>query len=637
MALLHRPSLARYAGWFLFLAGCGGAQPKPAADCRTAGNAVILGCKQKIDRGPPPPSLRVNQLGYVPAFAKWAVFVTSETAPLDWQLVDASGKALAAGKTKSFGEDADSGDKVQQIDLSDARAVGRGLRVRVGKDESPAFDLRPDLYRSLTYDALAYFYHARSGIELKLPYVGDAKWARPAGHQSDQSVPCAPEAKCSYTLDVSGGWYDAGDQGKYVVNAGISVWTLLNLWERTKQFAPARLAAFGDGKLRIPENANQLPDLLDEVRWELEFMLKMQVPADKDPARAGLVHHKIHDEQWTSLGGAPPTDVAKIKIRRLLRPVSTAATLNLAATAAQCARVYREFDPAFADRCLAAAERAWQAAQKFPKLFASPDDKTGGGPYDDDWLADEFYWAACELFITTNKPEYHQYAAHSPFHLRIPKGGDKSAVSGPPTVMTWQQTAGLGTISLAVVPNDFGKVALGVARGRIRERADDFLAIVAKQGYRVPFRADQGKYPWGSNSFVVNNALVLGLAHDLTGERKYLDGMVDAMNYLLGVNAMGQSYVTGYGSRPLQNPHHRFWAHELNPALPGPPPGCLSGGPNSDLQDPKVQEAGLAGCKPQKCFFDDIDSWSTNEITINWNAPLAWVAAYLDEQAPAGK
>ena len=81
---------------------------------------------------------------------------------------------------------------------------------------------------------------------------------------------------------------------------------------------------------------------------------------------------------------------------------------------------------------------------------------------------------------------------------------------------------------------------------------------------------------------------------------QYLDGMVDAMNYLLGMNGMGQSYVTGYGSRPLTNPHHRFWAHELAPNLPGPPPGCLSGGPNSDLQDPKVQEAGLAGCKPQK-------------------------------------
>jgi endoglucanase len=634
-------SLARRTAWlccFFSLAGCAGTQSQPAFDCKTRGNVQVIGCPSKIDRGPPPPNLRTNQLGYVPGFAKWAVVVTAETGPLDWQLVDGSGKTLQTGKTKPFGEDADSGDKLQQIDLSAAREAGRGLKVRVGKDESPPFDLRPDLYRALEYDALAYFYHARSGIELKMPYVGDAKWARPAGHLSDQSVPCAPDAKCNYTLDVSGGWYDAGDHGKYVVNAGISVWTLLDQWERTQQFAPARLAEFGDGKLRIPENSNQLPDLLDEVRWELDFMLKMQVPADKDPQKAGLVHHKIHDETWTSLGGAPPTDTAKIKVRRLLRPVSTAATLNLAAAAAQCARVYREFDATFANRCLGAAEKAWQAAQKFPNLLASPEDKVGGGPYEDSQVADEFYWAASELFVTTKKAEYRDYLVKSPFYLVVPKGTDMSGQSGPPSAMTWQQTAGLGTITLAVVPNDLGRDAIARARQHVRERADEYLAIAARQGYRTPFRADEkGKYPWGSNSFVVNNALVMGLAHDFTAERKYVDGMVDAMNYLLGVNAMGQSYITGYGSRPLTNPHHRFWAHQLSPNLPGPPPGCLSGGPNSDLQDPKVQEAGLAGCKPQKCFFDNIDSWSTNEITINWNAPLAWVAAYLDEKAQAGK
>ena len=96
---------------------------------------------------------------------------------------------------------------------------------------------------------------------------------------------------------------------------------------------------------------------------------------------------------------------------------------------------------------------------------------------------------------------------------------------------------------------------------------------------------------------------------------------------------MGQSYITGYGDRPLRHPHHRFWAHQANANFPAPPPGAVSGGPNSGLEDPYVQAAGLKGCAPQKCFVDNIEAWSTNEITINWNSPLTWVAAWLDEHA----
>ena len=105
------------------------------------------------------------------------------------------------------------------------------------------------------------------------------------------------------------------------------------------------------------------------------------------------------------------------------------------------------------------------------------------------------------------------------------------------------------------------------------------------------------------------------------------------MNYILGRNPLDKSYVTGYGERPLLNPHHRFWAHQANPAFPPPPPGVLSGGPNSGLQDPYVQAAGLAGCAPEKCYADNIEAWSANEEAINWNAPLAWVTAFLDEKA----
>ena len=124
----------------------------------------------------------------------------------------------------------------------------------------------------------------------------------------------------------------------------------------------------------------------------------------------------------------------------------------------------------------------------------------------------------------------------------------------------------------------------------------------------------------------------MGLAYDVTKDPKYVDAAEDSMSYLLGRNPLDQSYVTGYGARPLRNPHHRFWAHQANPAFPEPPPGILSGGPNSNLQDPYGVAARLRGCAPMKCFVDHIEAYSANEEAINWNASLAWVAAFLDEQ-----
>ena len=210
--------------------------------------------------------------------------------------------------TTPFGADAASGDQVSIADFSSFANEGSGYTLKVGNDVSHPFDIAGGIYRKLKYQALAYFYHNRSGIALKMPFVGESQWARPAGHvdvppnKGDKKVPCAPDSGCTYALDVSGGWYDAGDHGKYVVNAGVSVWTLLNQWERAKHLGTSA-ADFGDGKLNIPEKENGAPDLLDEVRWELEFELRMQVPANEK--LAGMVHHKVHDKAWTALGLAP--------------------------------------------------------------------------------------------------------------------------------------------------------------------------------------------------------------------------------------------------------------------------------------------------------------------------------------------
>ncbi len=134
---------------------------------------------------------------------------------------------------------------------------------------------------------------------------------------------------------------------------------------------------------------------------------------------------------------------------------------------------------------------------------------------------------------------------------------------------------------------------------------------------------------------MLNRAIVLALASDFTGEDEYRNAVIDAMDYILGRNPLDQSFVSGYGERPLSNPHHRFWARSVEAELPPPPPGALSGGPNSTYSTDKVaRELIDDGCAPQTCWADDIRAYSLNEVAINWNAPLVWVAAFLDEPPP---
>jgi endoglucanase len=567
----------------------------------------------------------VNQVGYFPRLPKLATIKSAATAPLEWKLRAASGAVVASGRTAVVGLDAAAGEKVHVADFSSVRAPGRGYVLAVGADESHPFAIEDDLYARLQYDALAYFYQNRSGVPIEMPYAGDPKWARPAGHLGDRSVGCAPTRAggppaCDTKLDVSGGWYDAGDHGKYVVNGGIAAWTLMNEWEAAEARGGAR--AFADGKMNIPEHHNGAPDLLDEARFELELMLKMQDPA------TGLVHHKVHDKDWTALGTAPHEDHQE----RFLYPPSTAATLNLVAVASQGERLWRKLDPAFAERCRRAASKAWAAALAHPQEYAAAGG-VGGGPYDDRDVSDERYWAAAELFVTTKDASLKEYVGKtlraSPYFCKVPTsvGGD-----GVPTSMTWDHVQSLGTISLALA-DALPAAERATCRAAVRAAADSYAALMKGQGYRVPFAPGAKGFPWGSSSFVLNNAVILGLAFDFTRDARYLDAAAEAMSYLLGRNPLDQSYITGYGARPLEHPHHRFWAHQANAKFPPPPPGVVSGGPNSGIQDPYAQASGLAGCAPEACFVDNIEAWSVNEVAINWNAPLAWVAAFLNERA----
>lgn len=598
----------------------------------------------------PTNAIRLNQEGFFPNGEKTATLVSSSTSPVAWSLINSAGTKVAQGTSTVKGADHSSGDNVHIIDFSSYTTPGTGYKLQVASadttpPESMPFKISNDIYTKMKYDSVKYFYHNRSAIEIKMPYCDQSQWARPAGHTSDILKP-DPSKKdiymADYSLDITGGWYDAGDHGKYVVNGGIATWTVMNAYERALLLGDITVAPFADGTMNIPESGNGYPDILDEARYNLKTLLNMQVPAGYP--LAGMAHHKAHDERWTALAVRPDQDT----MDRYLQPPSTAATLNLAAMGAQSARLWKKYDSAFATKCLTAAETAWNAAVAHPDIYASMVQGPGGGAYGDDYVLDDFYWAACELYATTGSAKYLDYIKASPHYLKMPTelvGGEATGITG---AFDWGNTAGMGTITLALVPSNLPAVDIATAKANIQAAADKFISISKAQGYGVPLEEKVISSPfdastvtgfqWGSNSFVVNEAIVMSYAYEFSNRTnaKYINGAATAMDYILGRNPNVQSYITGYGDNPLENPHHRFWSYQADNTFPKPPAGCLSGGPNSGLQDPWVKGSGWKpGVRPpEKSFMDNIESWSTNEITINWNAPLVWISSYLDEQGP---
>lgn len=575
-----------------------------------------------------------NQVNYFPQLEKKATLLSDQTSSVSFSLLDESGKTVFTGDSSVLGEDADSGDSVHVLDFSKFQEPGT-YTLEADGQKSRSFSIGGTAYYSgMLYDALNYFYQNRSGIAIESQFItsGDStSLARAAGHSNDTARITTDWDDLNSnggTQDVTGGWYDAGDHGKYVVNGGISLWMMQNQYEHAKQKGDT--SAYEDGTMSIPENNNGYPDLLDEARWEMEWMLKMIV---QDGEYADMAYHKVHDIKWTALGMTPADDT----LERILKPPTTCATLNLAACAAQASRLWRDLDSDFSKQCLDAAEAAYAAAKKHPDLYAPIDQSIGGGPYGDDDATDEFYWAAAELYLTTGDSSYQKDMKASDWYLDVPttlKGGESVDTVAS---FDWGHTAALGSISLSLYPDQLGKDAEKLSDA-FSEAADTYLQLEDKQGYGQPYAAstisssdsDNG-YVWGSNSFVIDNAIILAYAYDLTDNTDYLNGAATAMDYLLGRNPVDYSYVTGYGTHAVQYPHHRFWAHQLSESFPMAPSGVLVGGPNSGIEDPWVQGSGWkkGEIPPAKCYLDHIEAWSVNECTINWNEPLAWMTAFL--------
>ncbi len=578
-----------------------------------------------------------NQVGYFKDAAKKATWITENQKSEKFYVLDKSGKEVYKGESQPMGNDSDSGDSVQVLDFSDFKEEGT-FTLKAGDSVSREFTVGgTDTYSGLLYDALNYFYQNRSAIEIQSQYItsGDtAALAHAAGHTSDVARITTDWNDVNSnggTQDVTGGWYDAGDHGKYIVNGGISVWLMQNQYERA--VAKGSDAAFADGSMNIPENANTYPDLLDEARWEIEWMLKMMV---QDGEYKDMVYHKVHDIKWTALGLAPADD----KEERIIKPPTTCATLNLAAVAAQASRLWESYDSAFAAQCLEASKAAYAAAKAHPDMYAPLDQSVGGGAYGDDDSSDEFYWAACELYLATGDSTYYDDMKKSDWFLSVPTSLSSGETDGVVGSFDWGNVATLGTIALATNMDSIDSGDADKVKSAFTSAADTFITLESEQGYGQPYGASKISYNdstvgyvWGSNSFVADNAVVIATAYDITGDSKYMNGVVSAMDYLLGRNPMDYSYVTGYGDHAAENPHHRYWCAQAVEGFPKAPAGVLVGGPNSGMQDPWVMGSGWVkgAIAPAKCYMDHVEAWSVNECTINWNAPLAWLTGFLCE------
>ena len=578
-----------------------------------------------------------NQVGYFTDRAKKATMLCDDSDGVDFDIKDEDGKVVYSGTSEKFGHDDDSDDDVHIIDFTDFNDEGTYTISAENGAESRSFTIgKHDTYSALLYDSLNYFYQNRSGIEIESKYItsGDKNGlARAAGHPKDMAEieQTWGYSGSSGSIDVTGGWYDAGDHGKYVVNGGFSLWLMQNQYETAVKYGFED--AYADGSMNIPENNNSYPDLLDEARWEMDWMLKMIVDSGE---YKGMAYHKAHDEKWTALGIAPADD----KMKRIVKPPTTAATLNLAACGAQASRLWEKYDSDFAETCLEAAEAAYEAAKQHPKMFAPLDESIGGGAYGDDDVDDEFYWAACELYLATGDDSYYEDMKDSDYFLKVPTtlGGGESVDSVGS--FDWGHTAALGTFSLALnedsIKSDFDDV-----KENIIDASKHYIEMESEQGYGLPYAQstisyndDDKGYLWGSNSFVADNAIVCAYAYLLSDEDEHMDGAIGGMDYLLGRNAMDYSYVTGYGSHAIEYPHHRFWANLIDSSFPLAPNGVMCGGPNSGMQDPWVQGSGWkkGQIPPQKCYLDHIEAWSVNECTINWNASLAWLTGFVAQE-----
>jgi endoglucanase len=556
---------------------------------------IFLSIALAIAGETPSAHVRVDQVGY-PIGARKIAMVN---APAQTFVVKRASdhRTVFQGKLSASAPDADSGDTLQAADFSDLRQPGKYYLEIPGIGRSWTFSIGKDVFSRTFYLAARAFYGQRCGtaVDLGPEFPG---YTHAACHlQGSFHASSGKEGP----RENAGGWHDAGDYGRYIVNSGITTGTLLWAWEL---FGP-KLASL---KLNIPETGNGTPDLLNEVRWNLEWMLKMQ---DGD----GGVWHKQTSAQFSGFVMPEEDHLVSLVIGTGSAPYkSTCASADLAAVAAIAARVYEPYDKNFAAKNLRAAREAWAWTERYPNVTFRNPPGISTGEYSDADCGDERLWAAAELWRTSGEPRFNRYFVDN-YAKYLPN-------LRAPDPESWRVVApmGLWAYALATRPGADAHALAEIRQGALAA-AREIVNRTRRNPYRVSLVATD--YAWGSNGLAANYGVQLLVTNTLAPDPAFVEIALDNLHYLLGRNTFSLSWVTQVGSNPYHHPHHRPSGAGKNPE---PWPGLLSGGPNAARQD-AVLQALPPNLPPAKVYSDSQDSYASNEVCINWQAMLVFLLA----------
>lgn len=517
--------------------------------------------------------IHLNSLGFLPGQPKKATVVTKCS---DFVVKRASnGQSVATGQVAGPLHQDDVKQDVWIADFSSLSEKGKFYLEVPGVGRSADFEIGDAVYGFPFYTVMRGFYLWRCGTAVRGEHDGQT-YAHAACHMDDayEDYIGNPGSR----RDGTGGWHDAGDYGKYVVNAGVTVGCLFLAWDHFQ-------GKIKNVSLDLPDMAPGYPDFLKEIKWETDWLLKMPYPDG-----SGKVSHKLTRVNFEGFV-MPEKDTEK----RYFTDWSSAAVADFVAMMSMAARYFKPYDAEYAQRCLDAAEKscAFLAANPQSKGFVQGAFRTGGYQTGD---SDDRLWAAAEMWETTGKAE-----CLKDFETR-------AAVSSGGKIdenWDWGNVRNLGMFTYVLSQRegrDFN--LLEQVRRDVIAVAD---ALVAKAKQDVYGRPLGGRYYWGCNGTVARQVLNLQVANRVSPNPEYVNAALDAVAHLFGRNYYGRSYVTGLGLKPPMNPHDRRSGAD---GIEAPWPGYLVGGGQSATN-----------------WNDTQADYRTNEIAINWQGALVYALA----------
>jgi endoglucanase len=606
-----------------------------------AGDAEGAAGGANADAGPvatgqaPSGYIVVDQFGYRPSAEKIAVLRSPRVgfdAPASYvpgpkvALVEAhAGGYVLEGSPVAWNAgatDASSGDKAWWFDFSSVKTPGDYFVLdEVRGARSDVFAISDGVYRDVLAQAVRMLFYQRAGFAKDARYAGQG-WADGASHMAALQDPhCrlySRPADATTEKDVRGGWFDAGDFNKYTNWGATDVIGLLRAYSENP---PAFRDDYG-----IPESGNGIPDVIDETKVEIDWLLRMQNPD-------GSVLSIVGEDS-----ASPPSAAKKPS---LYGPATTSATLSSAAAFAYASTVLGGVDGRFAkdaERLKAAAVSAWRWAQANPAVVFKNSGKVGAGEQELDAAYDlpmRKLEAAVFLFESTGDAMYRDFfdASYARAHL-FTQGNyvDPFSVEVQDTLLEYTRAKG----ATAAVAQSI-KAAYATAMGSqgnflsLRSNADPYLAYIHD-------------YTWGSNQTKAAQGLVffdvVTFGVDPSANADARRGAERYVHYLHGVNPMSLVYLSNMGAHGAQKSitrmFHTWFAHgsakwdAVGVSTYGPPPGYLVGGPNPGYSWDSCCPSGCSGVScgaampsppagqpPQKSYRDMNDSWPLDSWSIS--------------------